>query len=80
MKEKYCYKWIKGKWNFKPKAWYNEYRDIRIHDYFSLIVNQFPILVVRKYDLFRASDNDKTIDIGLLGMTFSFRKILQRKQ
>jgi len=79
MEEKYYYKW-KGKWNFKPEAWYNEYRDIRIHDYFSVMVNQFPILVVRKYDLFRASDNDKTISIGLLGMTFSFRKVLQRKQ
>ena len=71
---------MKGNNNLKPRAWYNEYRDIRIHDYFSLMINQFPILVIRKYDLFRASDNNKTIDIGVLGMTLSFRKVLVRKR
>lgn len=79
MEIKYRYIWIR-RYDFKPTKWYNEYSSsIRIHDYFSFMINQFPILVVRKYDLFRASDNKMTIDIGILGMTLTFRKALQRR-
>ena len=55
------------------KRWYNEYKgNVRIHDYFSLMVNQFPILVVRKLDNPHSEndDMDKIIVIGLLGFTW----------
>lgn len=58
---------------FKIGCWYNE-NNSRIHDYFSLMVNQFPILVVRKYDN-PHSENlnmDKVISIGFLGFTYTF--------
>ncbi len=57
-------------------AWYNEYHSsIRIHDYFSLMINQFPILVVRKYDN-PHSDNknlDMSVWLGLLGFTIKIK-------
>lgn len=52
--------------------WYNEYhRDIRIHDYFSLMVNQFPILVVRRYDNPHSEDEQlgRVISVGVMGFT-----------
>jgi hypothetical protein len=54
------------------KKWYNEYKgNWRIHDYISIMVNQFPILVIRKMDN-PASENedmDKIILIGIFGFT-----------
>lgn len=54
------------------KKWYNEYNGhIRIHDYFSLMINQFPILVIRKLDNPHSENEnmDKIIIIGLFGFT-----------
>jgi hypothetical protein len=54
------------------KQWYNEYKGhIRIHDYFSLMINQFPILVIRKMDNPESEneDMDKIILIGIFGFT-----------
>ena len=54
------------------KKWYNEYDGhVRIHDYFSLMINQFPILVIRRLDdPHSRNDNlDKVIMIGILGFT-----------
>lgn len=55
------------------KTWYNEYKgNHRIHDYFSLMVNQFPILVFRKMDNPHSENNnmDKIFIIGLVGFTW----------
>ena len=55
------------------KQWYNEYSDhIRIHDYFSFMINQFPILVVRRYDdpHSKYDHRNKVINIGLVGFTW----------
>jgi hypothetical protein len=54
------------------KKWYNEYKGHwRIHDYVSLMINQFPILVIRKMDNPESEneDMDKIIMIGILGFT-----------
>ena len=54
------------------KRWYNEYHsDIRIHDYFSLMIDQFPILVVRRYDDPHSKSNWVTYSVGILGFTFN---------
>lgn len=57
------------------KRWYNEYKNgIRIHDYFSLMINQFPILVVRKLDN-PHNDNDINIAvIGVMGFTWNIKR------
>ncbi len=55
------------------KKWYNEYKgNVRIHDYFSLMINQFPIVVVRKIDNPHSenTDMDKVISIGVFGFTW----------
>jgi hypothetical protein len=38
--------------NFKrfTKQNYNEFRDVRWHDYLSLIVDEFAVLLIRRYD------------------------------
>lgn len=54
------------------KRWYNEYsKHIRIHDYFSLMIDQFPIFVIRKYDNPHSEndDMDRVIVIGIFGYT-----------
>ena len=54
-------------------TWYNEYKhDVRIHDYFSIMVNNFPILVFRRYDfgLNGLSDYQKCYSLGIIGITF----------
>jgi len=59
------------------KKWYNEYTGHwRVHDYFSLMINQFPIIVVRRMDNphSKNEDMDKIILIGILGFTKVMRK------
>lgn len=29
---------------------YNEFKHVRWHDYFSFMINEFPVVLVRKYD------------------------------
>jgi hypothetical protein len=53
--------------------WYCEYSGhIRIHDYFNLMVNQFPILVVRRLDNPHSenADMNRIIMIGVFGFTW----------
>lgn len=58
--------------------WYNEYNGHwRIHDYFSIMVNQFPIVVVRKMDN-PHSENDDMNKIIMIGM-FGFTKVITKK-
>ena len=57
-------------------SWYNEYKgNVRIHDYFSLMLHQFPILVIRKYDNPHSekSDMDMNVWLGILGFTFRIK-------
>jgi hypothetical protein len=52
-------------------TWYNEYGGFHIHDYFSLMINQFPIVVVRRYkDNHSRSDHTGTYTVGIFGITF----------
>lgn len=60
----------------KNLQWYNEYDGhIRIHDYFSLMINQFPILVIRKLDNPHSENEnmDKIIIVGLFGFEKIFK-------
>lgn len=55
------------------KRWYNEYDGhIRIHDYFSIMIDQFPVLVVRRYDNphSKRNDMDRSLWLGIIGFTF----------
>lgn len=57
----------------KMKRLYCEYSGhVRIHDYFSLMINQFPIIVIRRMDNPHSeNDNmDKIIIIGIFGLTW----------
>lgn len=57
------------------KTWYCEYKNgIRIHDYFSFMINQFPILVIRKLDNPHSEDNYRLLVIGIFGFTWTFLK------
>lgn len=59
------------------KRWYNEYKNpIRIHDYFSLMVNQFPIFVIRKIDNphSESDDMDRIIIVGIFGFSITKKK------
>lgn len=53
--------------------WYCEYKfHVRIHDYFSFMVNNFPILVLRRYDWdLHDEKNSSTYSLGILGFTFN---------
>lgn len=58
------------------KRWYTEFKGpIRFHDYFSLMIHQFPVLVVRKYDNPHSSEPDleRTIWVGIFGFTFKIK-------
>jgi len=56
------------------RKWYNEYKTpIRIHDYFSLMINQFPILVIRKYDDPHAEKFKPFVLLGILGYSFKLK-------
>jgi hypothetical protein len=62
-------------WSIKwlPHVWYCEYEGHhRFHDYFSIMINNFPIIVIRRMDDPHSKRNDmnKLIMIGILGYTF----------
>lgn len=52
------------KFNFQN---YNEFKSgVRWHDYISILINEFPVILVRKYDY--PHENDKsTLMIQILG-------------
>lgn len=57
------------------KQWYSEYKgNIRIHDYFNLMINQFPIITIRKIDRPHNKNKEKVISIGILGITWDIIK------
>lgn len=53
------------------KKWCSEYDShVKIHDYVSIMVNQFPVLVVRKIDYSQSvNPSNMSIIIGFLGLT-----------
>ncbi len=70
---------VKYNFDWRPRKWYNEYKSgIRIHDYFSIMINQFPILVVRKYDDPHDSVDWINYSVGLIGLTFSKYILIKR--
>ena len=55
---------------------YNEFRHhIRWHDYISIIVHEFPVLLIRKYDWPDdfSKELDYTLVVGILGFRFIHR-------
>lgn len=53
---------------------YNEFKNgVRWHDYFAIMVNEFPVILVRKYDWPHDNDN-YTFIVQLFGFNL-FRKI-----
>ncbi len=62
--------------NIHMGKWYCEYGGhIRIHDYFSIMINQFPILVIRRYDDPHSENEnmDMSVHMGILGITFKIK-------
>lgn len=57
-----------------PRAWYHEYKDhVRFHDYFNVMINNFPIITFRRID-FGLHDPVLTqiYMIGFLGMCYNW--------
>ena len=47
---------------------YNEFKDgVRWHDYFAIMVNEFPVILVRKYDWTHAIPYQWTFVVQVLG-------------
>lgn len=56
-------------------CWYCEYSNhIRIHDYLSIMIGNFPIIVIRKLDNPHSESDDAIILIGLIGFTKKIKK------
>lgn len=70
------FEFIHFKWSGK---WYNEYQNhVRIHDYFSIMINQFPIFVIRElyFDL-HEDESSIVLSIAFIGFTLGINyKIL----
>jgi hypothetical protein len=46
---------------------YNEFKDgVRWHDYFAIVINEFPVILVRKYDWPHEGDQ-YTFSVQILG-------------
>lgn len=65
--------------------WYCEYKNhVRIYDYFSIMINNFPILVFRRYDWdLHSKFNSSTYSFGIFGFDFNklvtnFKKLCQK--
>lgn len=61
-------------YRIKPKSWYCEYEGHhRFHDYFSLMINNFPIFVIRRMDNPHSENDhmDKLILLGIIGYSFT---------
>ena len=53
---------------------YNEFKDgVRWHDYLAFVINEFPVLLIRRYDWPGDSDEAYTFMVQVLGF-----KIYQR--
>ena len=47
---------------------YNEFKDgVRWHDYFSIMVNEFPVILIRKYDWPHEFNAKYTFIVQVLG-------------
>ena len=57
------------------KTWYCEYKNgVRIHDYINIMINNFPIFTIRRYDFgVHSGDFSSTISVGILGFTKNFQ-------
>lgn len=54
------------------KRWYCEYKShVRIHDYFSFLIGNFPILAVRRYDWgLHEPNQSSTYSFAVLGFSY----------
>lgn len=57
------------------KTWYCEYKShVRIHDYFSIMINNFPVLAIRRFDFdLHSKEPTSTICVGVLGFSKNFK-------
>lgn len=65
--------------NFKfSGCWYCEYRGVRVHDYFNLMINNFPIFTFRRLD-FGLHDPVLTecYILGILGFQYHWNHIVK---
>ncbi len=59
------------------RQWYNN-GNMRIHDYFSFMINQFPILVIRKYDNPGAQNRYmfRRVTVGFFGFSWTSKNLI----
>jgi hypothetical protein len=53
---------------------YNEFNGMQTKDYFSFWINDFPIVVVRRYMNCHSKDNETSYYVGFLGFTWRINK------
>jgi hypothetical protein len=58
---------------------YNEFKNgVRWHDYFAIVVNEFPVILVRKYDWPHDGDDRYTFMVQVLGFkVYQYRGVEQ---
>lgn len=58
------------------KSWYCEFKNhVRIHDYLNIMINNFPIISIRRYDWgLHEEKMSSTISVGIFGFTKNFIK------
>lgn len=58
---------------------YCEYKDhIRIHDYLSIMINNYPLILWRRYDFGLHSDLVSTHTLNILGFNIFMRTMAER--
>jgi hypothetical protein len=58
------------------KTWYHEYKEhCRFHDYFNIMINNFPILTLRRIDFdLHCNEQQSVFMIGILGFTKNYEQ------
>ncbi len=70
---------MKGyKMRISTGRWYSEFQSgIRIKDYFSFSILDYPILVIRKWDNPHSETPWKSYGVGIFGITFSWSMYIE---
>ncbi len=55
-------------------CWYQEFRNhVRFHDYFNIMINNFPIITLRRFDFGLHEEKLRsTYSLGLCGLTLTW--------
>lgn len=64
-------------YKFLPRSWYHEYKEhVRFHDYFNIMINNFPILTFRRLDFgLHESKLTEVFLVGILGFTKTWERV-----